>query len=95
MNDRFKFIRDIGLKYIGKSKKQRYMFSLFECPFCRNQIESRKTVGMKQVCCKKCYKDYRKGKHYGSIVEKVFRFNKRNEVSWFSSELRTLEGNQL
>lgn len=72
MNDRFKFIRDIGLKYIGKSKKQRYMFSLFECPFCHNQIESRKTVGMKQVCCKKCYKDYRKGKHYGSIVEKVF-----------------------
>ena len=72
MNDRFKFIRDIGLKYIGKSKKQRYMFSLFECPFCHNRIESRKTVGMKQVCCKKCYKDYRKGKHYGSIVEKVF-----------------------
>ena len=41
MNDRFKFIRDVGLKYIGNSRKQRYMFSLFECPYCHNLIEAR------------------------------------------------------
>lgn len=72
MNDRFKFIRDVGLKYIGNSRKQRYMFSLFECPYCHNLIETRKTIGIKQVCCKKCYKDYRKGKKVGNIVDKVF-----------------------
>lgn len=72
MTDRFKFIRDVGLKYIGNSRKQRYMFSLFECPYCHNLIETRKTIGMKQVCCKKCYKDYRKGKKVGNIVDKVF-----------------------
>ena len=43
MQDRFKFIRDVGLKYIGNSRKQRYMFSLFECPYCHNLIETIKT----------------------------------------------------
>lgn len=71
MKDRFKFIRDTELKYIGKSKRQKYMFALFECPYCHQIIETRKTIGLKQVCCKKCYKEYRKGKHYGAIKEKV------------------------
>lgn len=72
MNNRFKFIRDVGLKYIGNTRKQRYMFSLFECPFCHNFVETRKSIGMKQFCCKKCYKYYRKGKKVGNIVDKVF-----------------------
>ena len=71
MQDRFKFIRDTELKYIGKSKSQRYMFALFECPYCHKLIETRKTIGLKQVCCKNCYKDYRKNKHFGSIKDKV------------------------
>lgn len=71
MKDRFKFIRDTELKYIGKSKRQKYMFALFECPYCHQIIETRKTIGLKQVCCKKCYKEYRKGKHFGAIKEKV------------------------
>jgi hypothetical protein len=71
MNDRFKFIKDTKLKYIGKSKRQKYMFALFECPYCHEIIETRKTIGMKQVCCKKCYKKYRQGKHFGPIKDKV------------------------
>lgn len=71
MQDRFKFIKDTELKFIGKSKKQRYMFALFECPYCHNLIETRKSIGIKQVCCKHCYKLYRKGKHFGNIVDKV------------------------
>jgi hypothetical protein len=47
------------------------MFALFECPFCEKEIETRKTIGLKQVCCKKCYSKYRKGKRYGGIKEKV------------------------
>lgn len=72
MNDRFRFIKDTGLKYIGKSKRQKYMFALFECPYCHNFIETRKTIGMKQVSCKKCYGEYRKGKHFGNVIDKVF-----------------------
>lgn len=70
-NDRFKFVRDTELKYIGRSRRQKYMFALFECPYCHNLIETRKNVGLKQVCCKKCYKAYRKDKHFGNRVEKV------------------------
>ena len=71
MQDRFKFIKDTELKYIGKAKRQRYMFALFECPYCHKIIETRKTIGLKQICCKKCYKEYRQGKHFGSIKDKV------------------------
>ena len=71
MQDRFRFIQDTELKYIGKSKQQRYMFALFECPYCHEIVETRKTVGLKQVCCKKCYKLYRQGKRFGSVKEKV------------------------
>lgn len=55
--DRFKFIRDTELKYIGKSKRQKYMFALFECPYCHKIIETRKTIGLKQVCCKNAIKN--------------------------------------
>lgn len=41
MKDRFKFIKDTELKFIGKSKKQRYMFALFECPYCHNLMSMR------------------------------------------------------
>lgn len=71
MEDRFRFIKDTGLKYIGKTTKQKYMFALFECPYCKNNIETRKTIGLKQICCKKCYRYYRKGKNFGAIKEKV------------------------
>ena len=40
MQDRFKYIKDTELKYIGKSKRQRYMFALFECPYCHKIIET-------------------------------------------------------
>ncbi len=69
--DRFKFIKDTKSKYIGKNKIRKYKFALFECPFCKKEIETRKTIGLKQVCCKKCYSEYRKGKKYGSTKEKV------------------------
>lgn len=71
MQDRFRFIRDTELKYIGSKTKQKYMFALFECPYCKQHIETRKTVGLKQVCCKGCYKKYRSGKHFGAIKDKV------------------------
>lgn len=70
-NDRFKFIKDIGSRIVGNHNNKK-MFALFECPYCHKQIETQKTVGLKQVCCKKCYGFYRKGKHYGPTVEKVF-----------------------
>lgn len=71
MQDRFRFVKDTELKYIGNSTKQKYMFALFECPYCHEIIETRKTIGLKQVCCKKCYSKYRKGKRYGNIKDKV------------------------
>lgn len=68
MQDRFRFVKDLGIRRVGKSTK---MFSLFECPFCHQQTETQKAVGLKQVCCKKCYKYYRTGKKFGNIVDKV------------------------
>lgn len=47
--DRFKFIKDLGTRIVGKYTKK---FALFECSYCHNLIETQKTVGLKQVCCK-------------------------------------------
>lgn len=71
MNDRFKFICDLPNRRIGNSK-QTYKFAMFECPYCKQLFEIRKSLGCKQICCKSCYGKYRTGKHYGSRVEKVF-----------------------
>lgn len=47
MNDRFRFIKDTGLKYIGKSKRQKYMFALFECPSGQQRRKSFSSYGFR------------------------------------------------
>jgi hypothetical protein len=69
MEDRFKFIKDLGTRKVGRYTKK---FALFECPYCHNLIETQKTVGLRQVCCKGCYSKYRKGKHFKENFDKIF-----------------------
>jgi len=71
MSERFKYIRETEAKHIGKNRKRKYMHALFECPICKEMVERRKSTGLKQVCCKKCFGKYRTGKRRGSTKDKV------------------------